>query len=300
MATTTETSSSTLPAYLQPYAQDVAAQAYDLFQSQVYQPYGGQRLAGFSPLEQQAFGAIQQFRPAEQIGQATTLANQAGLGALGAGQNYLSSFSDPSQIAGLMSPYMQGVVEQQKQQAIRDYAKDLPQLGAATARVGGLGGNRQAIIEAEGQRGLYDRLGNIQATGLQNAYEQALKNLQFGSTLGVQGYGSALQGAQTLGNLGQTAYGQATGIAGLQGQAGSQQRGLEQQALDAQYQDFLARQAYPQQSLGFYSNIIRGLPAPTSTTTSTTQPSGSNWGTYLGALATGLGAYGGYKNWWEK
>ena len=152
-------------------------------------------------------------------------------------------------------------------------------------------------MESEAQRNLYDRLGGIQATGLQSAYEQALKNMQYGTDLGMRGYGSALQGAQALGTLGQTAYGQATGIAGLQGEAGGMLRNIEQQQLAAQYQDFLARQAFPQQNLGFYSNIINRMPAPTSTTTTQTQPSGSNTGSILGLLTAGLGAYGGAKGW---
>jgi CRISPR/Cas system-associated protein endoribonuclease Cas2 len=64
---------------------------------------------------------------------------------------------------------------------------------------------------------------------------------------------------------------------------------MEQQGLDMQYQDFLARQGYPQQALGFYSNIIRGVPAGQTTTTATTQPSGSTAGQIAGILG-GLGS----------
>lgn len=72
-----------------------------------------------------------------------------------------------------MSPYIQDVIEQQKQGAVRDYARSLPTLGAATARAGGLGGTRGALLQAEGQRNLFDRLSGIQTQGLQNAYQQA-------------------------------------------------------------------------------------------------------------------------------
>ena len=44
-----------------------------------YQVYGGQRMAGLNPLQQQAMMGTAQLGPSEQIGQATGLAGLAGL-----------------------------------------------------------------------------------------------------------------------------------------------------------------------------------------------------------------------------
>jgi hypothetical protein len=50
-------------------------------------------------------------------------------------------------------------------------------------------------------------MANIQATGSQNAFNAAQQAQQFGTTAGLQGYGQALQGANTLGQLGSTQFG---------------------------------------------------------------------------------------------
>ena len=286
MTTTTETTSAEPPAYLKPYLQDVTAQAQQQYQNAAYQPYGGQRFAEMDPLQEQALRNLQQFTPASQIGQGTNLANQAGLGSLGAGAQYAQQATSPGALQSYMSPYMQGVVEQQKQGAIQDYARQLPQLGAAASRVGGLGGTRNAIVQAEGQRNLQNQLGGIQAQGLQSAYDSAIKNMQYGSDLGMRGYGQAFQGANTLGTLGENAYGQAMGIGGTQMQAGAGLQAQAQAGLEDKYQNFLSERAYPGQQLRQYSDIIRGLPSPASSTSTTTVPGGN-------AFTQAIGLFGG-------
>lgn len=83
-----------------------------------------------------------------------------------------------------MSPYMQGVVEQQKRGAVQDYLRTIPQLGAQAIRAGAKGGSREAILESEARRGLAEQLGGIEATGLQQAYQQAAS--QFGQDRAAQ------------------------------------------------------------------------------------------------------------------
>jgi hypothetical protein len=72
-----------------------------------------------------------------------------------------------------MSPYMEGVVEAQKRGAVSDYMRQLPGMGAAAARAGAKGGTREALMQSEARRGLAERLGDIEAQGLQQAYQQA-------------------------------------------------------------------------------------------------------------------------------
>ena len=64
----------------------------------------------------------------------------------------------------------------------------------------------------------------------------------------------------------QAGLGQKAQALGLSGAAATEAVGAEQQAmnqknLDLAYQDFLTQTQYPEQQLGFLSNIIRGLPS---------------------------------------
>lgn len=116
-------------------------------------------------------------------------------------------------IRDYMSPYMQEVVERQKQGAVQDYLRELPGIGAAAARVGGRGGTRETLLQSEARRNLSERLGDIEAAGLQQGYQQAaqqfgadraalmqaaLANQAAGLTTGQQNLAAAL-GVQQLG-----------------------------------------------------------------------------------------------------
>jgi len=186
--------------------------------SQGYVPYAGQTVAGFNPLQQMAFEAMAGMRTSPQIDTASGLAALAGQRAAELGQyspaalqqfyespqfrEMATSFEriaapgatqfqmGPAERVGAerfglgamreyMSPYMQGVVDQQKQAAVRDYMRQLPGIGAASARVGGRGGTREALLQAEARRSLSERMGDIEAQGLQAAYQQAAQ--QFGA-----------------------------------------------------------------------------------------------------------------------
>lgn len=254
-----------------------------------YQQYQGQRIADFNPMQQQAFSGIAGMQPSAQTGQATGLAGMSGLGGLAAGQNYFQQASDPAAMAKLMSSYQQNVTDFQKQQAIQDYSRQLPGMGAAAANAGAFGGSRQAIANSEGQRNLTNQLAGIQATGSQNAFQNAQQAQQFGSNLGLQGLQLAGQNASTLGNLGQNAYAQNMGINAAQQQAGAQQQAQTQQGLSQNYQDFLNQQNYPYKQLGFMSDIIRGTPSSAGASTMYQAPP-SNMAQFGGAAQLGLGA----------
>ena len=277
---------------------------------------------GFNPLQNRAFLDIGGMRTAPQLSQATGLAGLAGLSAMGAGQYapvaeqqyYSSPLQQPGGLQQYMSPYMQGVVEQQKGQAIQDYARQIPGLQAAGIRAGARGGTREALLQSEAQRNLQDQLGNIQATGLQNAFQQAQaqaaqdaamraqyglaganlreQSRQFGAGLGLQGIGQQLAAAGTLGQLGQQQYGQQLGISQAQLGAGAQIQALGQQDLTNRYQQFLDQQRLPFQQLSWFSDILRGTPASGATQTLYQQP--PNVLGQITGLGLGLGSlFGG-------
>lgn len=251
-----------------------------------YRPYSGQMVAGFNPLQQAAFSDLARMGIAPQTLEASGLASLVGsragrlseyepmraqqfyqapqMGSVGLGFERVAGPSlqqfqmgpaerigaerfGGAQAAEYMSPYMQNVVEQQKRAAIEDYRRQLPGIGAAAVRAGAKGGTREALIQAEAQRGLQERLGGIEATGRQTAFQQAaqqfgadraaamqaaLANQAAGLTTGQQNL-AALLGVQQLGAQTGLQAGQLNQAAQLQAQqqALGQQQALNQLAM---------------------------------------------------------------------
>lgn len=152
-------------------------------------------------------------------GQAEDLSRQAA----GAQDRFNRQVTDPSAVQQFMSPYQQAVTDNQLSAARRQADISRSQRGASAARAGAFGGARQAIENAEAEKNLQSQLSSIQATGQQSAYDKAMQNIQFGSSLGLQGLGgaqsglgTALQGGQLgLSGIGTALQGQQAGLAGL-------------------------------------------------------------------------------------
>jgi hypothetical protein len=287
--TSTNTSyTNNLQPELMPYAQDIAKKSQDL-SSVNYTPYQGQRIADFNPAQQQQQSETMNMGTPDQFYQGSEATRNAGIGAFNAGSDYFGAATDPNAMGALMSPYMQNVVDVQKQQALLDYQRGTAMNEKANAsRQNAFGGNRQAIMQGMNQDSLGRQLGQIQATGTQNAFQDAQRSLQYGTGANLQGLNQAGQMAGQLANIGGAQ--QQADLARLQaqGQVGQQQQGLEQQNLSQGYQDFLKQQEYPYSQLSFYNSMIRGLQPvmPTTTQTYTSPPSTAS---QLSGL--GLGAY---------
>ena len=250
----------TIPPELMPYAKRTLGTAERLAYEQPYQTFGGQRFAGLNPLQQQAAMGSQALGPTQQTAMGTGFAGLAGLGALGAQQRYERTATDPFAMQAYMSPYMSGVVEQQLRSAVRDYSRQIPGLQAQGIRAGARGGTREALLQSEAQRNLQQQLQGIQAGGLQQAFQQAQQAQQFGAGLGMQGIQQQLAAAGALGGLGQQQFAQQQAALQTQQQFGAQLQQLEQARLQAAYEDFLNRQRYPYQQVGFMSDVVRGTP----------------------------------------
>jgi len=213
------TNTSNLPAYAQPYFTDLMQRGQAL-SNQSYTPYPDQRVAGFSDLQNQAQNQAGNLNTPNQFGTATNIAQQAGLGALAAGQNFQNgqfsaqnvsgprlnnyqmngpqnvtsdpnlagnaaqmtaaqmgynpqSFNEDGTAQKYMSPYIQNVIDRQKEQATRDaqISQLTGDLGAA--RQGTYGGARQLLAATERERNLGNTQANITASGLQSAYQNA-------------------------------------------------------------------------------------------------------------------------------
>ena len=311
---TSTTYSSNVPEYARPYVENMLQSAQtqiyndDMTTFRPYQPYSSDvndYFAGFSPLQQQAQQSAYNLQTPEQYGMGTELAGMAGLGSLGlgvqaagAGQQYAYGATNPYTTQAYMSPYMQNVVDFQKQSAVRDYQIAQPMRQAQATRQGAFGGGRQAIVDAEAQRSLNSQLQGIQATGTQKAFEDAQRQQQFGAQLGLQGIQTGLQGfgqmgqsASTLGQLGTAQLGAQQGIIGTQSQIGAQQQALEQNKIDQAIQDYATAQQYPMMQLAQMNAMLRGLPLQQSTT----QQYQAQPGIAQQSLGLGLGALGAVK-----
>ena len=282
-----------LPEWAKPYAKESLGKAAALTSSP-YQTYGGERTAQFSPLQKQAFDAAAQQGVAGQIGAGSGLAGTAGLAGLTGGYK-AGQFG--SQMGQYMSPYMDAVVQRQMESAQRQADIAGTQRGAQAVRAGAFGGSRQAVENAEAARALASQKGEIQAQGLQSAYDRATDMYGREQALAEQsrqaGLSTALGAAGQLGQLGQQQFGQQMGITDLQQQLGGQQRAATQDILSTQYQDFLNQQRAPFDQLSFMSSIIRGTPM--GQTTTQYQPPASPTSQLLGLGIAGAGAYGAYQ-----
>jgi hypothetical protein len=85
----------------------------EAFSNTPYQAYQGERIAGFTPMQQEAFQQVQNLQPSQQLGTGTQLAGMAGLGSLMAGQNYAQQATNPGAMQSYMSPYIQGALNPQ-------------------------------------------------------------------------------------------------------------------------------------------------------------------------------------------
>lgn len=283
---TTQTTT-TIPEYARPYVERMLGKA-EAFSETPYQTYGGQRIAEFSPLQQQAFQGAANLGPTQQIGMGTQLAGLGGLGGLGAGQQYARQATSPYATAAYMSPFMENALAPQLREARRQSDITGQQMAGQAVKAGAFGGSRFGIMEAERQRNLAQQQADIYGRGMQTAFEQARQAQQFGADLGLRGYGLAGQMAGTLGQLGQTQFGQQQGAIQAQAAAGAQQQAQEQQKLSQAYQDFLTQRGYPQQQLAFMSDILRGVPLGQQTQVQYQAP--PPMASQLAQL--GLGAYG--------
>jgi len=287
--TSTTTYSSNIPEYARPYVENMLQSAQtqiyndDMTSFRPYQPYSSDvnnYFAGFSPLQQQAQQSAYNLQTPGQIGAGSSMAGAAGLGSLGiasqaagAGANYAQQAQDPNAVRGYMSPYMQNVVDYQKSQALRDFQMGQPMMQAKAVGQGAFGGNRMALQQSEAQRGLMSQLQGIEATGAQQAFQNAQNQQQFGANLGMQGYGAALQGlgqvnqaAGTLGSLGTQQLAAQQGILNTQNTLGGQQQQLEQNKINQAIQDYATAQQYPFMQLGMMNAMLRGLPLQQATT----------------------------------
>ena len=155
--------------------------------------------------------------------------------------------TDPSQIQDYMNPYTQLVTDTQKREARKQSDISGSNIAQQAAQSGGLGGYREAIMQSEREGNLAQQLQDIQATGDQAAYQQAMQAMEADRAARLQ---EAQFGTQVRG---QDIQAFQAGEGALQSQEQMQQQAFQageqarqeaaRMGLSAQQQEEAARQA---------------------------------------------------------
>jgi len=347
---------SDLPEYAQPFYEELMKQAGkqtyttdsegNVTGVQEKPAYGGERLAGFTDDQTavqtgiRGLNARPEFEEAitttETIGGLGSGIAASGLGAAGAftpgavadiGMATPAEF-DGAAAAKYMSPYQSNVTDIQLAEARRqaDIAKSGRGMGSINR--GTFGGGRQALMEGEADRNLATQLGQIQATGSQDAYRNAQSQFQAdqarqmqasqanlqadvaGRQLTQQGeqFGAGLQKDLGLAGmqmgLGAAAQKGALSTADQRGQlellqsqaaSGAEQQALQQEIDNLAYQEFMEGQDYQKKQLEYQSNILRGTAGALGSTQTQYTPAPSLAGQITSGGLAGLGLYNALK-----
>jgi len=273
--TSTTVQNTNIPAYAQPYVENTLGKAAALTNTtdNPYQPYQGQQVATFTPMQNQAFQNVGNQQIAPQLNDASNIAYQTGQYGLGAqgtaaqlqnaslgygamaanvGNQYAQQATNPAASQAYMNPYLQASLQPALQEVQRQYdITGTQEMGNAT-KSGAFGGSREALMAAENQRNKNTAMNQMIGQGYNNAFQQAQQAQQFGANLGLQGLQAGQQGVQGAvgaGQYGLAGLGQAGASASTLGQLGQTQFGQEQAANQAMLAAGTQQQALQQKAL---------------------------------------------------
>tara|TARA_R110000823_G_scaffold210943_2_gene341306 strand:+ start:10277 stop:11197 length:921 start_codon:yes stop_codon:yes gene_type:complete len=295
------TSTQDLPAWSKPYWKGIASEGKQIAR-QRYQSYGGDRTAGFTPEEGQAFQGVQSIYdsgPREELGQAQGIAqNSARVGANTPqwGSQALQQYQNP---------YLENVLDLGRDRMKRDYgwAMDAGERETRNAAVeSGSYGGRSNLMGARKAAEISDTFARTaneyEADTRFGAVDRAYQNFDSDRSAKQDGARIALQSSAQLQSLANTQQEQAfQRISALQ-ESGISQREMEQSMRDIAYNDFLDQQDWQRQQLNWFSGLLSGTPYATAmSTTQRTAGGGPGIGQTLAGLGiAGAGAYGAYKS----
>ncbi len=318
-----------VPKWMSDYTQGLIARA-NAAAAEPYIPYGGPRIAGFSPEQEAAFGLVEEnvgaYQPYLERGaagygggldRAANIARSADPYL----QQATGSFTDPGVAGRYMDPYIQNVLARQAEESGRQLTERfIPELQGAFTGAGQFGsrggyGSMQDI-GTRGVREIAEGLQGQQLAALSGAYGEAGQRYEaergrygeLAKTRGALEEASAAQmfaGAEGVGRMGEAAQRMGLLDAASLAEIGAATQGMDQASMDLAYRDFIEQRDLPMQRVGFMSDVIRGLPSPGGVTSRTDvgpasiyQPSGLSqlagaYGVYRG-LNPPQGAEGGY------
>ena len=277
-------SSSTLSEWAGPYVTEMLGKAQAVA-NEPYQVYQGPMTAGESGLQSKVFQGLGNLSFPGNLGQSFSSAGayqppQMNMGAyqtqpIGtgsqpgaappAGITGASIIPTPAQPQGIasqyMNPYLQSVLDPQMAELRRQNDITNMKANAGLTSAGAFGGGRQAIMNAENARNLMQEMNKTVGQGYASAYDKAMQQFN-------------------------TEQGQAKTLADMMSEAGGQQRGIEQQGISADYNEFLAQRDDPMKKTQYLQSMLQGLPISTVTNTAAQQ---SGLGNLVGSIG-GLGS----------
>lgn len=226
---------STLSSWVGPYVTGMLGKTQALSETP-YQVYQGPMTAGESGLQSKVFQGLGSLSFPGIYGQSFT--GQAPAGALDASGKPMTGQGVVSQY---MNPYLQAVLNPQLDELRRQSQITQMQNAAKATSAGAFGGSRQALMDTETQRNLLDQMNRTVGQGYATAYDKAMQQFN-------------------------TEQAQAKSLVDTLAEQGAAQRGIEQQGITADYNEFLAQRDYPQKMLQFQQSMLQGLPISTQVT----------------------------------
>jgi hypothetical protein len=275
----------TFPEELRPFIQDIFGKAQAIQEErdkEGYTPFQGPRIADFTEDQKTAFQGVRDtvgtsdpyFTRSEELFESSTAAPTA------------------ESVGQFMNPYIQNVLDIERREARRDAETVGQGIAGRSARAGGFGGSREAILSAENERNTQRNLADIQSRGLASAFEDAQSRL-------AQQRGRELAAGQQFSNLGTTVPAQRLRELQALEATGAAQQQQTQQGLDIAQQEFEIGRTFPERTLQDYSAILRGftqpLPATTFRTQNTFSPRASFGQQAAGVAGLGLQAANVFK-----
>jgi len=267
-----------LPAEIAPAVKRVVDEAeaiYDAEKARGYVPYEGATIAPFTAQEEQAMQGI-----AGLVGTQQPFIDES----LGITRAQTEQFT-PEVAQQFMSPYQRAVTDIEKREAQRVFERDvMPRLEAQAVQAGGMSGlgTRAALEAAEAQRNQAQLLSDIEARGLQAAFQDARAAFE-------QQKAREAGAAAAIGRAGAETFKAGLAEQGALQAVGEQRRDLAQSALDEEYFKFLEEREFPQQRLAEYSGFVYGNPL-TRIPSSTTNTTGTAFQPSFGRQLLGIGA----------
>ncbi len=276
---TTTTVQSNIPEWLQRAGEEQYETALPLA-NRPSPIYGGDRIAGFTPTQTEAFGRV-----AGQSG------SQPWMDAFNQAYGSIAGGAAPvgqEDISRYMNPYTQDVIDTTTNQVNRAYnIRDTQRRGRLAGTGSYLNYDRTEVLQGLSDearaRTIAEQTAGLSSAGFQNALQQA--NADRSRMMAAGGQFANL--APMMSQLGYT------DIAALEG-VGNREQQLQQQTMNLDYEDFMRQFTYPQEQLDWLQNLMRGVPGPSSTTTTGQQyiPETNTFAQNLGAFGSLAGGIG--------
>ena len=246
-----------LPEYVQPYLERILETGEDKY-IKPYTEYTGDRIADEAPQRDIVNSAIEELASVGSPYFGEAMDGQRGI---------IRQYEEPQEFSAesaqrYMDPFLDQVLSRQKAGLLSDYEAQTAKSAKSAIGAGAFGGSRQAVLEAEREKGLLNRLADVEATGRQDAYKQAQGLFSSDRDYRLQALGAkgaSLAGLAGLGERSQSSL--LERLRQLEG-VGKADEARRQVGLDQAYEEFQRQEAYPTEQLERFSALIRGIPLP--------------------------------------